>query len=710
MPPRNAFGDTVVPPKTTFGDTIQPGAATIGPAEDEAFIGVAPPQRPEIVGRNSPESIAGSFGIGANRGLANVAGAPVDLVAAGLRAAGVPATDPIGGSASIANLLQSLGLESTPEGFARLTNREPTQTERVVGRVGEEVGAGAIAALPVGAIARTAAPVAPARTTIGRIGQSIVAPARTAPVATAATDVALSGVSGLGAGAAREIAPGNATAELIGQFSPLLLPAIVASGVRGALRGGASGQDALQASIDDFTRAGTTPSVGQGTGNVAAQGVESTLGRLPGGAGVMVRTGQRQASQIGERVSQISTSMARNADAEQAGRLIASGLSSPDQGFVGRFQDVSERLFNELDGFIPGSTPVPATNSQATLSALSRPVSGAEQLSDALLINPAIRRAEAAFAADLAGSGTIPYETLKNVRSAMGRMLTSGSLVDDIPRAEIRRIYAALSADMQAAAAAAGPDATRAFERANGYYRAGLNRIENVLEPLIRNRTPEKIFTALERSGRDGATTIRTIYRSLTPTERATTTALVLRRLGHATPGRQGAEGLEFSPETFLTNWNRLAPDSKAVLFNQPEFGALRSDLDAIARAAQRIREGTQVLANPSGTGAAQSQAAGLALGGAGVFQAAQGQFGLLGTVLAGMASAQVGSQLMTSPRFVRWLAQTTAMSPASLPTHLGRLTTTLQDADSAMAAEVVELLGVLSNSAPPPPSEGSNP
>lgn len=653
----------------------------------------------------SAEAMAGSFGVGANRGLASVIGAPVDLMSLGLRSVGLPgAEDAFGGSQSIQRGLNALGLETTQEGFETLTGRPATRGERIAGRVGQEVGAGAIAAAPVLGIARATQAAAPAATTAGRIGQAIVNPARTAPAATATTDVGLTALSGAGAGTAREIAPGSTMAELAGQFSPLLLPALGAATIRGITRGGTVGQRALQDSIDDFAMAGVTPSVGQGTGATVAQGLETTLGSLPGGGSVMLRASRNTAERIGNRVEMITNGLARNADPESAGRTIQRGLVGDGDSFLGRFHDVSERLFNDIDQFIPRDTAVSVDNSRAAFAELSTPIAGAENLSEILLISPQIARAAQAFTADVGQAGQLTYGALKDVRSAIGRLLTSSALVDDIPRASLKRIYASLSSDMEAAAQAAGAGASRAFERANGYYRSGLARLENVIQPLIGSRVPERIFRALELSGRDGATTIRTIYRSLNPEERAVTTGLILRRMGHATPGQQGAEGAEFSTETFLTNWNRIAPDSKDVLFNQPQFTGLRRDLDAVARTTERIREGSRVLANPSGTATRQTQAAGLALLGAGGFQAAQGSTSLLTTVLMGMGAANVGSRLMTSPAFVRWLARSTQLSPRQIPIHIGRLATTMQNADAAIAQEVVELLKVISPATPTVP------
>ena len=91
------------------------------------------------------------------------------------------------------------------------------------------------------------------------------------------------------------------------------------------------------------------------------------------------------------------------------------------------------------------------------------------------------------------GSLTVPE--LKEFRSFIGRAMGEPQLVDNMPRADLKHIYGAMSQDLEGAANAAGPGAARAFEAANSYYRAGQSRIAQ-LEPLL-NGSREQSFAAI---------------------------------------------------------------------------------------------------------------------------------------------------------------------------------------------------------------------
>ena len=147
----------------------------------------------------------------------------------------------------------------------------------------------------------------------------------------------------------------------------------------------------------------------------------------------------------------------------------------------------------------------------------------------------------------------------------------------------------------------AGPQALAAFTRANNHYRAGIKRVDDFLQRIAGKVSPEDVFKAATR-GAEGATTIRSIRRSLKPEEWDVVASTVLRRLGKATPGQQDELGEVFSVERFLTNWNRLPKESRDALFKGGNLDRYARDLDAIAATAARIREGSRVLANPSGT------------------------------------------------------------------------------------------------------------
>lgn len=147
--------------------------------------------------------VVDSVGGGFNRGLAKGAGTPVDLMTALMNLIpGVDIRDPVGGSASIERGMQALNLV-------------PGESEELpipaVGRVMEEVGAAAVPFGVAGGIARTGA-------TGGRFGKPILDAFRESPRLNAAGELSAATGAGAGAAIANEIAPGNDTAELVGQL------------------------------------------------------------------------------------------------------------------------------------------------------------------------------------------------------------------------------------------------------------------------------------------------------------------------------------------------------------------------------------------------------------------------------------------------------------------------------------------------------------
>ena len=441
----------------------------------------------------------------------------------------------------------------------------------------------------------------------------------------------------------------------------------------------------------DWERTGIDPSVGQVAGTRVAQGVESTLSRTPGGAGVMSRFAQRGAEQMQQRIEQIADDHFGGANATQAGMQIEKGV----KGFVQRFKDEQKFLYDKLDALIPTNTNVGVPNTRKALEDLNADIPGAPELSK-WFKNAKIQGIERAVDKDAAAvppqniisrilspSGEpfvigqtpgraegVPYEALKKLRTLVGRELESNSLVADVPRSKWKALYAALSEDMNVAAKTAGPQAERAFDRANWFSRAGYDRIESVLDRVSGKDTAEKIFQAAVNPSevREGATTINAVMRSLAPEERKAVSSAVVRRLGQATAGKQDDVGSVFSSETFLTNWNKIGPEAKRVLFANDDA---RRGLDGLALAASRIREGSKVFANPSGTSGGVASI-GAALGS--VQALATGNMPMLASILAGIGGSYGSARLLTNQRFVEWVGKTTKMPAALLPAQLTML------------------------------------
>jgi hypothetical protein len=191
---------------------------------------------------------------GMNVGLANVLGAPVDIVNLGLRTAGLPVSEqPFLGSAFIREKLltptvqaagaagRAAGLEVSPDiraGYGSL--EEIPQQYRPFARAGEVLGSAApLAVAPV--VAATARPMAQLATPSPTAGfiERTVSSAGMQPAAFLAKEAGIAGGAAQGAGIAEMVAPGSPVAALTGEVlgsiaSPTSLVSRGATTVSGA--------------------------------------------------------------------------------------------------------------------------------------------------------------------------------------------------------------------------------------------------------------------------------------------------------------------------------------------------------------------------------------------------------------------------------------------------------------------------------------------
>lgn len=538
--------------------------------------------------------------------------------------------------------------------------RPQTATQRVVADIGEgltgtglTMGVGGLLNMGRQAV-QTAAP-----TVASRIGDFLTAQPVLQGVSTA---------TGVGAGSiARESGAGEGTqaaASVLGALAPGGASYATGASLRGLARGRDGTQ--MQQTIDDFAKLGATPSVGQASGNRMVQGAENLLAGGPTSAGVMGRFAEKQAEQIGAGLQRQGESLMRNASGERAGRAIERGMDT----FRGNTGATKRALYWQADQFIPGQTPVNLGETWREVVQLTTPTPGAQATTQAL-VNPRIQQLRETLQQDIAaGGGQISYEAMKRIRSDIGEAITDFSLSPDTPTRELKRLYGALSRDMEAAAQARGPAAAAAAKRANNYTRAAADRLETVQRVIDKNGGPEKVFEAAMSGTRDGGTTLRAVMQSLPQDGQKAVTAAVIKRMGLATPGVQDAAGDVFSAQTFLTNWNRVSPEAKRALFDRhgPQFS---NDMDRIARVAQNIRDGSKVFANPSGTA---NRAAAITYGGSLVASLLDPSLATTGALVAGGAVANVSARLMTNPRVVRYLAAITPLPKGSVPAVLNAM------------------------------------
>lgn len=467
-------------------------------------------------------------------------------------------------------------------------------------------------------------------------------------------DAAMAGLSVLGtayagaAGTAAELIAGDTTQEqrLAGDLmaaGQVAVPEL--AGVSSVNRAAASAASAAtkaerlaqsptpkQAAARAADDLGITPSLGMTgkTGAMTAAGLE----KVPLSGSVVARDAARAVGEVEGAYSRILGRLGQAKAPYEAGDVLQSGLKD----FVGRFKERSNVLFGEVGRKIPAGTKVRADSA----------VSAIEDAKAAFAENPELAKKLGlnnwdAVAAEIK-SGGISWDALKQFRTDVGEALgTPSSALSDTSKGRLKQLYAALTEDMEAAAKAAGPDAYKAWKRANTYYRTGAQRIERSLDKTITAQSPERAFeafSALTKADRSTAdiTRMRQIKASLSRDDWNDVSASIVDRLGRAKPGAQNAMGDAFSPGAFLTEWNKLSPEGKRILL--PED--VRVELEKLATVAESVKN-ANAERNFSNTGTA----AGLLATGAG------GVANLPATVGA-LLTANISARGLTNVSFLR--------------------------------------------------------
>lgn len=512
--------------------------------------------------------------------------------------------------------------------------------------------------------------------TVGAASKALVGTGLTAGLGSAAGAAELAAQPGLQAASAILGGAGEEKGGAVGGLVGSLLPG-GAAGLTGlsklALRGGSAGQQRMADNLAAFQAAGTTPTVGQATEGGLARGLESLLAKLPGGSGRMATKAQTQADEIGARANAVADNLSPGSDPTQAGLAIQQGITGQG-GFIDRFKQQSKALYDAVDQHMPPDTSVGVPATVSALYKITKPIQGAENVSD-VLSNPKLASIADAFNADVrnsiqgGGNAALPYQAIKDLRSKVGDMIADAGLVSDVPKGQLKQLYGALSEDMRNGLQQVSPEAYTANNIAENAYRQGLSQIDKVDSIVGKAGGPEKVFAAAMSGTREGASTLNNVMSALQPEEQKVVASAVVKRLGAANPGQQTDLGDVFSPQTFLTNWNKLAPQAKQTLFAaDPDT---RAALDQIAKASSNIREGSRFLANPSGTGQAVMHS-GTAT--AAILSALSGNVPALVGIGGTVGAANIGARLMTNPDFVKWLARNTTAPVGVLGGQIGYL------------------------------------
>lgn len=383
---------------------------------------------------------------------------------------------------------------------------------------------------------------------------------------------------------------------------------------------------------------GITPTAGM-LGRGAAQ-IGGLMERSPISSGVMARGRNRVVGEIEGALEGATAKIGQASDNLGAGAALRRG----GETFKTGFKTKSAKLYDAVDAKIPRGTKVAAVNAAEEIRRTLETFKGTPNIS-----------AQAGVAkwtkiADELDGGKLTWEALKEYRGAIRRAIEGkgDEILGSTDTGRLKAIYAQLTEDMGAAADVAG--AGKEWRRANAYYKAGAERLKSAFDKVLgENIAPEKAYNdaiALIRAGSSRADIAKfnKIRKSLPPDEWGEFAATVIRRMGDAGPGAQGAAGDSFSPAVFLTNWNKTSKEGRALLASGALDGGAKYQLDQLAKVVERFKSAERETAGPANR-SAEVISAMLA-----------GSFIDTGATLAVAGGNWLTAKAMTNPRFLRAL------------------------------------------------------
>ena len=379
---------------------------------------------------------------------------------------------------------------------------------------------------------------------------------------------------------------------------------------------------------------------------------------------------------MGEYATKLAGTLTGTEGKEQAGASVVKGVGT----FVKDFSAKANDLYNALP--IDNSVKSQASNFNETMTKLGNDFADNPAFDD-VFGTPFMAKVREALVQE---EGNLSFGTIKALRTKIGNKINSGQLLADADMGELKMLYGALSNDMEEIAFK--NNAGKEFTRANEFWKAGRQRIDDTLQPLVDKAVHSDVYKAVLSGSKDGAQKLRILKRSMPEENWNAVVGQHIRELGRAKPGAQDETGGLFSASTFMTNYNALDKNAKKVLFSGEKYRGLETAMSNLAKASDAIKD-TSKMANPSGT-AQRMMYFQLITGGLG--GAVGGAEGAMGTMAAATLAPVAVAKLVTSPKFINWLANGSKILPDGVSGHLGRLTA-IAAADESMRAPIEQYM-----------------
>ena len=369
---------------------------------------------------------------------------------------------------------------------------------------------------------------------------------------------------------------------------------------------------------------------------------------------------------------------------DAAGAAVERGLNER----VAVNDNVRRLAEGDFQNRMPPTTQIGMDNTIMALERLEARLPGSPSVSQGTLRSPVIGNMRNELINDAAngpnGSVTIPFGTIRALRTRVGEFLNGDANAlgpSRLAEADARALYAALSEDMATAARNAGADTWASWQRAQNVTRTGVE-VAGEARNALNRQTMEGVEAGIA-SGEGSR--VQAVMDALNDRERDLVVSNIFRKWGLAKAGSQDAAGEAWSFDSWLTNLNKAREKGSLGALTRSTDSQLNQAIEDLTALADRVRQRSKFMPNPSGTGRV-AIAAGTPI--------AAVMWGVSNPVLGaailatGYVAPNLISRLMVNPRFIRWLARSDEVSPASMPGHILRLGSVAQQPEMAEAVK----------------------
>lgn len=409
----------------------------------------------------------------------------------------------------------------------------------------------------------------------------------------------------------------------------------------------------------DYADLGIEPTVGAINQNEKTLAREAALDAKPGT--LVARTNEKIDNALADKFDSVVRGISPNGGTrESVGEALQADAKKAKDFINQRIGD----QYQTLDDAAGGRNIIP-TKTTELLDAMKlekKGFSATEKLNKGTDLDQAIKQMDAIAKDSKKG---MTFREMQDARTFLGRMAFQRDTSPYLKK-QFQNAYEAVTKDMGDTAKAAGDDIHTLWRSADADYAAkfaedGSNKI---LKPILNKSEPADAYTFLTGKVKQGGQRLADARKHIEASGGSDSwnqmVGQYMDEIGRSLDVTTSLR--EFNPKTYFTNWNKLSPEAKNVMFSGTEMARYRKDLDTISRVAANRFSNSTVRATTSNPVGRVIRFVTSGLGG----HALGGPVGAIAGGIADTATEIVGGglrnaymdRLLTNPKFVNKIAK----------------------------------------------------